>query len=78
VKPLSEITRDALELPPKERLALVRILIDISEEATSYDPEIDTIWEDEISRRIKSIEEGSARSRSPTDVFADLDSRFPG
>ena len=75
-KVLSEITRDAMELPPAQRRTLARILIEVSEEDHDYLPEVDAIWEDEIVRRLHAVEKGSARSRHASDVFADLDRRF--
>lgn len=78
MKMLSEITKDAMELPTRQRFTLARILLDVSEEQTPFDPDVDAAWEDEICRRIKSIEDGKAESRSATEVFAELDRRFPG
>lgn len=75
-KALSEVTRDAMELPPEQRRALARILIETSEEAHDYSPEVNAAWEDEIVRRLRAVEEGTARSRSAAEVFADLDRRF--
>jgi len=77
VKVLSEIARDALELNPTQRLTLARILIDLSEEDLEFSPEIQTAWDQEISRRMRAVEAGTARSRSFDEVFADLDRHFP-
>src|SRR5213592_85610 len=77
MKVLSEIAKDALELPPLQRLALARILLDLSEEDQNFSPETDAAWDEEICRRMKAVESGTARSRNFDEVFADLDRRFP-
>ena len=75
-KVLSEVTRDALELPPAQRRTLARILLETSEEGDGYSPEVEVEWEDEIVRRLQAVEKGTARSRNAEEVFADLDRRF--
>jgi hypothetical protein len=74
-KMLSEVARDALELPPAQRRTLARIL-ETSEEGAGYSPEGETEWEEEIVRRLQAVEKGTAHSRSAEEVFADLDRRF--
>ena len=75
-KMLSEVARDALELPPAQRRTLARILLETSEEGAGYSPEVETEWEEEIVRRLQAVEKGTARSRGAEEVFADLDRRF--
>ena len=77
MKMLSEITKDALELSTPQRLLLARLLLDSSENQPDCSPEAEMAWEDEICRRMKAVQNGTARSRSLDDVFADLDQRFP-
>jgi hypothetical protein len=76
-KGLSEVTRDALELPLAERRTLARILLDTSDSDQDFSPEVDAAWDEEIARRLRAVEEGTARSRPATEVFSDLDRRFP-
>ena len=76
MKMLSEIARDALELPSVQRLTLARILLELSDKDQEFSPEIDTAWDEEIVRRMRAVEAGTARSRSFDEVFADLDARF--
>lgn len=76
-KVLSEVTRDALDLPPSERRTLARILLDTSESDRDFSPEVDAAWDEEIARRLHSIDAGTAQSRPAAAVFADLDRRFP-
>ena len=78
MKALSDVTRDALELPSIQRFTLARILLDVSEIGDEPDPTVEEAWDQEISRRIDSIHDGSAKFKSTTEVFAELDRRFPG
>ncbi len=77
MKLLSDVTRDALELPPAQRLTLARILLGVSEPDQDFSPDVEASWENEISRRIADIKAGKARSNPFEDVFAELDRRFP-
>lgn len=73
---LSEIARDALELPVAERRTLARILLDVSDADHDFSPEVEAAWEEEIVRRLRAVENGTAKSRSAEEVFVDLDRRF--
>jgi hypothetical protein len=77
VKVLSELAKDALELPPTQRLTLARILLELTEEDVDYFPQVEAAWDEEICRRMKAVRAGAARARSFDQVFADLDHRFP-
>ena len=75
-KALSDVTRDAMTLPPGQRRTLARILIEVSEKDHDYSPAVDAVWEDEIVRRLHAVGKGTARARSADEVFAELDRRF--
>jgi hypothetical protein len=77
MKAISELAKEALELPSNQRLILARILLELSEEGQVFSPEADSAWEEEICQRLKAVEEGAAPTRSLEEVFADLDRRFP-
>jgi len=77
MKLLSEITKDCLDLPSAQRLKLARILIDVSEPVGDLTAGSDLAWEEEIAARIQAVKTGSARSRTASDVFKDLDVRYP-
>ena len=76
MKALSELAKDALELPVAQRRILARILLELSEEDQDFSPEIDAAWEQEITQRIEALKAGRAQSRSFEEVFASLDQRF--
>jgi putative addiction module component (TIGR02574 family) len=77
MKPISELAKDALELPPVQRITLARILLDLSEENRDFSPEVEAAWEKEICRRMEEVKSGRARSDGFDEVFARLDRRFP-
>ena len=77
MKMLAEIARDALELPPVQRLTLARILLDLSEDNRDFSPDAEAVWEEEICQRIEAVKAGKTRSRSFDEVFNTLDRRFP-
>ncbi len=77
MKMLAAIAKDALELPPAQRLVLARILLDLSEPDQDFSPGVEAAWEAEITRRMEAVKAGKATSRTFERVFADLDRRFP-
>ncbi len=70
---LAEITQDALRLPHDEQLRLARTLLEKSE--ATGDDDVKAAWEDEIERRIKSIDAGLAKSRPFAEVVTEVDRR---
>lgn len=68
---LPAFTQQALELPHDEQLRLARTLLERSE--ATGDSRVDAAWEDEIERRIRSIDAGIAQSRPFSQVVAEID-----
>jgi hypothetical protein len=56
---LESITREALDLPRSQRLALVQFLLTLDGE-TSVDTE--AIWDSEIRARLKAFDEGNVEA----------------
>ena len=77
MKPLLDLTKDALELPSPQRLTLARILLDLTEPDLDFSPEVETAWDAEISRRLAAVQAGTAHSKTLDEVFSTLDRRFP-
>ena len=77
MKAMAEVTKDALELPPVQRLKLARILLDSSDGSPDFSPEIEAAWEMEICRRLAEVKAGCAQADGFDEVFARLDRRFP-
>ena len=55
-KALEEITKEAMDLPPRQRLALAGFLLESTD--TAVDPEAEAAWDSEIRDRIRAIDEG--------------------
>jgi hypothetical protein len=64
MKMLAEIAKDAMELPPGQRLTLARILLELSEPDQDFSPQVETAWEQEIERSIKAIKSGNSESKT--------------
>lgn len=73
---LAEIARDAVELPPEDRLKLARMLLDVSDIPHEPLSEVETAWETEISNRIRSIDAGTAQGKLWEEVLANLNARL--
>jgi putative addiction module component (TIGR02574 family) len=64
-----ELAKDALELPSHQRIALARILLDVSDAGRDFSPEAENAWEEEICRRMQAVEAGTVQAGSPEEVF---------
>lgn len=56
-KALDEVTKDALELAPRQRLALAEFLLESADSAPA-DPDAEAEWDAEIRDRVQAIDEG--------------------
>jgi putative addiction module component (TIGR02574 family) len=68
---LAAITQDALQLPHDEQLKLARTLLERTEATGQRGA--DGAWEEEIERRIKSIDAGLAKGRPFAEVVGEID-----
>ena len=75
-KTLTEVTRDAAELPAPERLKLARILLDLSETDTEPAEEVQAAWNDEIERRLQELLTGQAKGVPLDQVKGKIEARF--
>jgi putative addiction module component (TIGR02574 family) len=76
-KTLTEVTRDAAELPAPERLKLARILLDLSESEISSTPDVQDDWDKEIERRLLELRTGKVKGVPLEDVKKRIESRWP-
>jgi len=67
----AEIAEEALSLPQNEQLRLARTLLEKAE--ASGDVGAEAAWEEEIERRIHTIDSGLAKGRPFADVLRDID-----
>jgi putative addiction module component (TIGR02574 family) len=66
-KALEEITKEAMDLPPRQRLALAGLLLESADVAA--DPEAEAAWDSEIGDRIKAVDEGRVTGIAYEDVM---------
>jgi putative addiction module component (TIGR02574 family) len=72
---IEEITKEVVELPRHQRLALMRLLLDLDQPGTSED--VERAWDDEIRARVKAIDEGRAVGISYEQIKKEMTERFP-
>src|SRR5213593_3302984 len=66
-KALEEITKEAMDLRPRQRLALAELLLESADGAA--DPEAEAAWDSEIRDRIRAIDEGRVTGVAYEDVM---------
>jgi putative addiction module component (TIGR02574 family) len=66
----SELLNEALELPAEARAALAAKLIESLDE--TVDPDAESLWAEEITRRLKEFDEGRAQTIPWSDVRASI------
>jgi putative addiction module component (TIGR02574 family) len=73
-KALEEVTKEAMDLPPRQRLALAGFLLESADAAA--DPEAETAWDSEIRDRIRAIDEGRVTGVAYEDVMRAAERRL--
>jgi putative addiction module component (TIGR02574 family) len=71
---IEELTKEIVSLPRHQRLTLVRLLLDLDQPGTSA--EIDAAWEEEISARVKAVDEGRTVGIPYEDIRKEMANRF--
>jgi putative addiction module component (TIGR02574 family) len=71
---IEKITKEIVELPRHQRLALVRLLLDLDQPGTTG--EIDSAWDEEIRARVKAIDEGRAVGIPYEQIKKEMAERF--
>ena len=72
---IEEITKEVVELPRHQRLALVRLLLDLDQPGSSTD--VDNAWDEEIRARVKAVDEGRAVGIPYDQIKKEMAGRFP-
>jgi putative addiction module component (TIGR02574 family) len=73
-KALEEVTKEAMNLPPQQRLALAGFLLENLEAAS--DPEAEAAWDSEIRDRIREIDEGRVAGIGYAEVMQEAERRL--
>jgi putative addiction module component (TIGR02574 family) len=71
---LEEVTREAMDLPPRQRLALAGLLLESAD--AEADPEAEAAWDSEIRDRISAIDEGRVTGVAYEDVMRAAERRL--
>jgi putative addiction module component (TIGR02574 family) len=72
---IEEITKEIVGLPRHQRLALVKLLLDL--DRSHADPGTEAVWDDEIRARVKAVDEGRAVGIPYEQVREEMARRFP-
>lgn len=72
---IEEITREIVELPRHQRLALIRLMLDLDQPGTS--DEIERAWDEETCARVKAVDEGRAVGVPYEEIKKEMAGRFP-
>lgn len=72
--PLEEVTREAIQLPRHQRLALARILMELDDPGT--DADVDAVWDAEIQARVRAVQEGRVEGIPYEQVLARIDQQL--
>lgn len=68
---LEKVSREAIQLPRHERLALARFLIELDD--PSFEENVDQAWEAEISERVRAVVDGRTEGIPYDQVLARID-----
>jgi putative addiction module component (TIGR02574 family) len=71
---IEELTKEVVNLPKEQRLALVRVLLEL--ESTGTVAEAEQSWDDEIRARIKAVEEGRVTGIAYDDLRKEMNGRY--
>lgn len=72
---LEEITKEIVELPRYQRLALIRLLLDLDQPGTN--DEIEQAWDEEIRARVPAFGEGRKNGIPYEEIKNEMAGRFP-
>jgi putative addiction module component (TIGR02574 family) len=72
---IEEITKEIVDLPRHQRLALIRLLLDLDRPGTS--DEIESAWDAEIRARVRAVDEGRAVGIPYDLIKKEMANRFP-
>ena len=71
---LEQVTKEAMDLPPRQKLALAEFLLESADAAA--DPEAEAAWDSEIRDRIRAIDEGCITGVAYEDVMRAAEGRL--
>jgi putative addiction module component (TIGR02574 family) len=72
--PLEKITQEVVELSGRERLTLMRLLLDLDQ--PSKGAEIEKAWDQEIRARVKAVDDGRVSGIPYEQIKQGIGNRF--
>jgi putative addiction module component (TIGR02574 family) len=72
--PMEKITQEVVELSRRERLTLMRLLLDLDQPAKG--DEIEKAWDQEIRARVKAVDEGRVSGIPYDQIQQEMTGRF--
>lgn len=71
---LEQVTKEAMDLPARQKLALAGFLLESADAAA--DPEAEAAWDSEIRDRIRAIDDGRVVGVPYEDVMRSVEARL--
>ena len=72
---IEEITKEVVGLPRHQRLALLKLLLDL--DRSHADPGMESAWDEEIRARVEAVDEGRAVGIPYEQIREEMGRRFP-
>ena len=72
---IEKLTTELMRLPKRDRLEIVRFLLFIDSRSSDFD-DIDSIWDKEITDRIRAVDEGTAIGIDYDKAMQKIEKRF--
>ena len=72
---LEKVVEQVLSLPGSQRLSVARRILESVEPQANE--EVERAWEEEIVKRVETIDDGTAKFRPWEEIKKEFDSRFP-
>ncbi len=66
------ISKEALRLPPRQRYALVNLLLELNEASSDSENMMNDAWEIEIKKRVDQVRSGKVKGKSLAEVVKRL------
>jgi hypothetical protein len=73
---IESLTTELITLPKRERLEIVRFLLFLDSRSVGNSNDVDSMWEKEISKRVRSVDEGVAVGMDFDESMQKIEQRF--
>lgn len=73
---IESLTTELIGLPKRERLEIVRFLLFLDSRPVNNSNSIDSIWEKEITERVRAVDDGTAIGVDYDEAMQQIERRF--